>query len=72
MPLLAVLAADDRVPLLERMSLVSSLFSVVTVTDRHEAECWPQVHPHANPAGEERSRASDEAALPQLLERWET
>ncbi|WP_405566700.1 hypothetical protein OG317_00370 [Streptomyces sp. NBC_01167] len=71
-PLLAVLAADDRVPPLERMSLVSLLFSIATVTDRHEAECWPQTHPHANPAGEERSRASVEAVLPQLLARWET
>ncbi|MFD9081710.1 hypothetical protein [Streptomyces erythrochromogenes] len=71
-PLLAVLAADDRVPPRERMSLVSLLFSIATVTERHEAECWPQRHPHANPAGEERSRASVEAVLPQLLERWET
>ncbi|MFD7838296.1 hypothetical protein [Streptomyces sp. NPDC059761] len=72
MPLLAVLADDDRVPPHERTSLVSLLFSIATVTDRHEAECWPQTHPPANPAGEERSRASVEAALPQLLARWET
>lgn len=63
-PLLAVLAAVDRVPPLERMSLVSLLFSIATVTDRHEAECWPQTHPHANPAGEEHSRASVEASWP--------
>ncbi|MBT2540568.1 hypothetical protein J7E99_07610 [Streptomyces sp. ISL-44] len=61
-PLLAVLAAVDRIPPLERMSLVSLLFSIATVTDRHEAQCWPQTHPHANPAGEEHSRASDEAS----------
>ncbi|MFD7557419.1 hypothetical protein ACFV9E_23130 [Streptomyces sp. NPDC059835] len=71
-PLLAVLATDDRVPPHERMSLVSLLFSIATVTDRHEAECWPQRHPQANPAAEERSRVFVEAALPQLLARWET
>ncbi|MDH6544862.1 hypothetical protein [Streptomyces sp. SPB4] len=71
-PLLAVLAADDRVPPRERMSLVSLLFSIATVTERHEAECWPRTHPHADPAGEERSRASVQVALPQLLARWET
>ncbi|THA80272.1 hypothetical protein [Streptomyces sp. A0592] len=71
-PLLAALAADDRVPPRERMSLVSLLFSIATVTERHEAECWPQAHPHADPAGEERARVAVEAALPQLLNRWET
>ncbi len=71
-PLLAVLATDDRVPPLERMSLMSLLFSIATVSERHEAACWPQAHPQADPAGEERARASVEAVLPQLLARWET
>ncbi|MFI8339204.1 hypothetical protein ACIF8W_03870 [Streptomyces sp. NPDC085639] len=71
-PLLAVLATDDRVPPLERMSLVSSLFSIATVSERHAAACRPQAHPRANPAGEERARASVDAVLPQLLARWET
>ncbi|MFD9160897.1 hypothetical protein ACFVZ8_02630 [Streptomyces sp. NPDC059558] len=42
------------------------------MSERHEAACRPQAHPRANPAGEERARASVEAALPQLLARWET
>ncbi|MFG2668532.1 hypothetical protein ACGFY6_30385 [Streptomyces sp. NPDC048387] len=71
-PLLVALAADDRVPPRERMSLVSLLFAIGTVTDRQEAGCWPETPPHAHPRGEERARAAVEAALPRLLARWET
>ncbi|GAA0272442.1 hypothetical protein GCM10010302_07550 [Streptomyces polychromogenes] len=71
-PLLVALATDDRVPPRERMSLVSFLFSIATVTDRQEAACWPETPPHADPRAEARARAAVEAALPQLLARWET
>ncbi|MFJ8162144.1 hypothetical protein ACIRBY_14595 [Streptomyces sp. NPDC096136] len=70
-PLLAVLATDDRVPPYERMSLVGLLFRIATVAGRDEAECWPQPRSCGNPAAEARARAAVREAVPRLLARWE-
>ncbi|MGX1507512.1 UNVERIFIED_CONTAM: hypothetical protein RKD43_006137 [Streptomyces graminofaciens] len=56
----------------ERMSLVSLLFSIATVAERHGAECWPRTRPLVNPAGEKRAREAVETAVPQLFDRWVT
>ncbi|MFI8448751.1 hypothetical protein [Streptomyces erythrochromogenes] len=70
-PLLAALAIDDRVPIPQRMSLVSLLFSIATVADRHEAGCRPRPRSCPAPAAESRARASVQEVVPRLLERWE-
>ncbi|MFD5618669.1 hypothetical protein [Streptomyces yangpuensis] len=70
-PLLAAFAIDDRVPSLERMSMVSLLFAIATVADRHEADCRPRARSHAAPAAEARARASVQEVVPRLLERWD-
>ncbi|MFJ2744860.1 hypothetical protein ACIO3O_34970 [Streptomyces sp. NPDC087440] len=69
-PLLAVLAADDRVPPQQRYALAGLLLSIATVTERHLAESWPRPAPHADPDSEQRARQAVELELAGLLARW--
>ncbi|MFF7214774.1 hypothetical protein ACFZAU_30240 [Streptomyces sp. NPDC008238] len=69
--LLAVLAGDDRVPARERVGLVNVLFSAATVAERHQASCWPDTPPHADPESEARARAVVGSRAPELLARWQ-
>ncbi|MGS2808557.1 hypothetical protein [Nocardia sp. MW-W600-9] len=69
-PLLAALAADDRVPPHQRFRAVGLLFSIATVADRHLADCWPDTHRYADPGSEDRAREAVRSCTPDLLARW--
>ncbi|MFC8717749.1 hypothetical protein [Kitasatospora sp. NPDC057198] len=68
--LLAVLAADDRVPARHRFQAVHLLFRAATVAERHLAETWPDSPPHADPDSEARARSAVQVRTPDLLNRW--
>ncbi|MFE4832320.1 hypothetical protein [Streptomyces sp. NPDC056672] len=68
--LLSALATDDRVPPQHRFETVRLLFSIATVTDRHLAERWPDLPPHADPSSEARARQAVRSSTPDLLGRW--
>ncbi|MFF2820493.1 hypothetical protein ACFVT9_33830 [Kitasatospora cineracea] len=68
--LLAVLAADDRVPARHRFQAVHLLFRAATVAERHLAETWPDTPLHADPDSEARARSAVQARTPGLLNRW--
>ncbi len=69
-PLLAALAIDDRVPPRERFRVISLMFSIATVADRHLAEYWPDTPPYADPGNENRAREAVRSCTPDLLARW--
>lgn len=69
-PLLAAIAVDDRVPARHRFDAVDLLFDIATVSDRHQAECWPQQPPHADPVSEEAARSAVHKHVSELLARW--
>lgn len=68
--LLAALSVDDRVPPQLRFQSVVLLFEIATVEDRHLAQCWPDVPPHADPESEGRARDAVRFCIPDLLARW--
>ncbi|ACU73178.1 hypothetical protein Caci_4314 [Catenulispora acidiphila DSM 44928] len=69
-PLLAAIAAADRVPPRHRFDAVELLVDIATVTERHEAECWPDPPPHADFLSEPEARVAVHAHVPELLARW--
>lgn len=69
-PLLAAIATDDRVPARHRFDAVDLLFDIATVSERHLAQCWPDLPPHADAASEEAARTAVHAWVPELLGRW--
>lgn len=69
-PLLAALAIDDRVPPQQRFRVISLLFDIATVTDRHVAEYWPGTTPYADPGNENQAREAVRSCTPDLLARW--
>lgn len=69
-PLLAALAADDRVPARQRFEAVDLLFNIATVTERHLATSWPHLPPHADPASEDHARTAVQSCITDLLARW--
>ncbi|MEU1428387.1 hypothetical protein ABZ412_15065 [Nocardia sp. NPDC005746] len=69
-PLLAALAIDNRVPPQQRFRVISLLFSIATVEDRHLAEYWPDTPPYADPGNENRAREAVRSCTPDLLARW--
>ncbi|MFL9683717.1 hypothetical protein [Streptomyces sp. KL110A] len=69
-PLLAVLAVDDRVPPQQRFEAINLLFSTATAADRHLADCWPNSPRHADPESEDRAREAVRSCAPDLLARW--
>ncbi|GAA2047764.1 hypothetical protein GCM10009839_61290 [Catenulispora yoronensis] len=69
-PLLAAIAVDERVPPQHRFDAVKLLFSIATVSGRHEAQNWPDTPPHADPRSEEAARAAVQQYVPELLARW--
>lgn len=69
-PLLAAIAVDDRVPARHRFDAMDLLFDIATVSDRHQAECWPQEPPHADPVSEDAARTAVHEHVSELLARW--
>ncbi|MEU0541972.1 hypothetical protein ABZ319_19090 [Nocardia sp. NPDC005978] len=68
--LLAALAIDDRVPPQQRFRVISLLFGIATLADRHVAEYWPGTTPYADPENENRAREAVRRCTPDLLARW--
>ena len=66
----AAIAVDDRVPARHRFDAIDLLFDIATVSDRHQAECWPQQPPHADPVSEEAARSAVHKHVSELLARW--
>ncbi|MDQ0578045.1 hypothetical protein [Streptomyces rishiriensis] len=68
--LLAALAVDERIPARHRFQTVNLLFRAATVAERHLAETWPAIPPHADLDSEARARSTVQDRTPALLTRW--
>jgi len=69
-PLLVAIAVDDRVPPQRRFDVIELLFDIATVSDRHEAQSWPDTPPHTDSRSETDARVAVQTHIPELLARW--